>query len=397
MNTSGSPRPTAPPVVLDAAAGVPWHPDVRAAYLAAVEDGWADPDRRAAAPTRARALLDAAHAAVARVLGVAPDEVGFTPSGTVAAHAAVLGVATARARLDTAAPHPVRVLAAAVEHSAVLQAARHAVGRGGPGSDLALVAVDPRARVDPQAYAAAVTPATTLACLQSANHEVGTRQPVTEVAAACQAAGVPLLVDAGASLGHDDVPTGWDVLAAGARGWGGPPGVGVLAVRAGTRWRSPWPQDAARPAARHPGSTDLPAVVAAAVALELAVASRAAQDQYRRALVDRVRRRVAAEVPDVDVLGDPDDRAPHLLTVSCLYVSGEALLDALAREGLVVGSGSACSAASLEPSHVLAAMGALTHGNLRLALPPGTTEESVERLLAVLPRVVADLRREAGR
>jgi cysteine desulfurase len=112
--------------------------------------------------------------------------------------------------------------------------------------------------------------------------------------------------------------------------------------------------------------------------------------------VDRIRADVPASVPDVEVVGDPVDRVPHIVTFSCLYVDGEALLHALDRAGFAVSSGSACTASTMRPSHVLAAMGVLTHGNIRVSLHPGVRDDDVARFLAVLPRVVADLRAEAG-
>ncbi|MCU1674198.1 MAG: aminotransferase class, partial [Frankiales bacterium] len=136
---------------------------------------------------------------------------------------------------------------------------------------------------------------------------------------------------------------------------------------------------------------DLPAVLAAAVGLQAATAEAPREDARLRSLVDRIRARVA-ELPDVDVVGDPVDRLPHLVTFSVLYVEGEALLTALDREGFAVSSGSSCTADSLEPSHVLAAMGALTHGNVRVSLHRGVSEQDVDAFLDVLPRVVADLR-----
>jgi len=145
----------------------------------------------------------------------------------------------------------------------------------------------------------------------------------------------------------------------------------------------------------------VPAAVAAAASLRAVLAERAeaaasGTEDPRRALVARIRERVAATVPDVEVVGDPDDRLPHVVTFSCLYVDGEALLGALDRHGFAVGSGSACTSATLEPSHVLAAMGVLTHGNVRIALPRGVTAEQVDAFLAVLPGVVAQVRGAVG-
>ena len=141
---------------------------------------------------------------------------------------------------------------------------------------------------------------------------------------------------------------------------------------------------------------DVPAVWSAAAALDAVVATREVVGARQHALVARLRREVAARVPDVDVVGDPDDRAPHLLTFSALYVDGETLSLELDRAGFAVASGSACSASSEHPSHVLAAMGALTHGNVRLGLTRTTTEAEVEAFLDVLPGVVAEIRDRLG-
>jgi cysteine desulfurase len=140
----------------------------------------------------------------------------------------------------------------------------------------------------------------------------------------------------------------------------------------------------------------VPLVVAAAAALEDAESTRVQESARLRALVDRIRTRVPALVPDVVVLGDPDDRLPHVVTFSCLYVDGEAVLDALDRAGFAVSSGSSCVADALVPSHVLAAMGALTQGNIRVSLPDGVREDDVDRFLAALPDVVARVRAELG-
>jgi cysteine desulfurase len=269
----------------------------------------------------------------------------------------------------------------AVEHSAVLQAVR-ASGEPAP------VPVDRLGRVDLAEFTAAVArPGVAAAALMSANHEVGTVQPVAAAAEVCAVAGVPLLVDAGQSVGRMPIPDGWSVLTASAHKWGGPPGVGLLAVRAGARFDPPEPA---------PGPASLPLVVAAAAALRAADAEAAREADRLRPLVDRIRTTVAAAVPDVEVVGDPDDRLPHVVTFSCLYVDGEALLHALDRRGFAVSSGSSCTSSTLRPSHVLEAMGVLSHGNIRISLHRETTPEQVDRLLAELPAIVASLRAEAG-
>ena len=223
-------------------------------------------------------------------------------------------------------------------------------------------------------------------------------QPVAEVAAVCQAAGVPLLTDAAQSVGRvpvDVAALGVSVLTASAHKWGGPAGVGVLVVRKGTRWRSPVPYDE-REARRVPGFENVPAIVAAVAALDAVTAEMTARAERDRALIDLVRARLPQLVPDVEVVGDPVERLPHLVTFSCLYVNGEALLTALDAEDFAVSSGSSCTASTLAPSHVLEAMGVLTHGNIRVSLSRSSTAADIERLLAMLPGVVERLRKEAG-
>jgi len=354
-------------VHLDAAAGLPLHPAAGEALLAALDDGWADPAKLYGAGRRARLLLDGAREAVAEQLGARPDEVRFTASGTEAAHLGVLGVQRGRRRVGR------HVLHSAVDHSCVLHAVAFAQ------ADATSVPVDRLGRVHIEGYE--VRPDTALACLISASHEVGTVQPVEAVAA--RLGDVPLLVDASQTVGRMPVPRGWSLLTASAHKWGGPAGVGVLVVRTGTRFGAPVPGEARDTAA-------LPQVLAAAVGLQAAAAEAAAEDARLRPLVDRIRRRVAETVPDAEVVGDPDDRLPHLVSFSSPYADGETLLRGLDREGFAVSSGSSCSASVLEPSHVLAAMGVLSHGHVRVSLHRGTTEQDVERFLEVLPRVVAE-------
>ena len=140
---------------------------------------------------------------------------------------------------------------------------------------------------------------------------------------------------------------------------------------------------------------NVPAALAAAAALQAVVAAREEVNARQAALVDRLRAGVA-RIPDTEVVGDPVERLPHLVTFSFLYVDGEAIVTELDRRGFSVASGSACTASTLEPSHVLAAMGALTHGNVRVSLTAESTEADVDRLLATLPEVVADIRKAVG-
>ncbi|MFE5627022.1 cysteine desulfurase/sulfurtransferase TusA family protein [Streptomyces virginiae] len=370
----------------DSASAAPLHPVARQALQASLDEGWADPARLYREGRRARLLLDAAREAAAEAVGCRADELVFTPSGTHAVHTGIAGVLAGRRRVGD------HLVVSAVEHSSVLHSAAAHEARGGGVSE---VPVDRSGAVSAAGYADALVPATALACLQSANHEVGTVQPVAEVAEVCGAAGVPLLVDAAQSLAWGPVEGAWSVLAASAHKWGGPPGVGLLAVRKGVRFSPQGPADE-RESGRSPGFTNLPAIVAAAASLRAVRAEADAEAARLRVLVDRIRRRVVRLVPDVEVVGDADRRLPHLVTFSCLYVDGEALLHELDRAGFSVSSGSSCTSSTLTPSHVLRAMGVLSEGNVRVSLPPGTPAEEVNAFLEVLPGAVAGVRERLG-
>jgi cysteine desulfurase len=383
---AGTPVTVVDVVYFDAASTEPLHPAARDALVGALEGGWADPQRLYGSARRTRMLLERARTQVAAVIGARPDETSFTSSGTQAVHLGMLGTLHARRRVGR------HLVVSAVEHSSVLHTAGQHERDGGK---VTTVGVDRSGRVDPEEFAAALRPDTALACLQTANHEVGTLQPVAEVAEACRAARVPLFVDAAQSAGRMAIPGGWSVLAASAHKWGGPPGVGVLVVRKNTRWRSPLPEDE-RESRRVPGFENVPAVVAAAAALEAYRAEMDLDAPRLSALVELVRERVPRLVPDVEVIGDPVRRLPHLVTFSCLYVEGEALLTELDRLGFEVSSGSSCTADTLRPSHVLEAMGVITHGNVRVSLSRGARAADVDRFLAVLPGAVDRLRQTSG-
>ena len=363
---------------VDTASSEPLHPAARDAMLAALDQGYADPRRLHSPARNARLILDNARQAVAEALGVRRDEVSFTSSGTDAVHRGLLGLVRGSKRGKV-------VVHSRVEHSAVL----HALAWGAE-SDPVGVMGDGRV-CDGDLVEHAMGPGVAAVALQSANHEVGTVQPVGELELPD---GVPLFMDACASMGRFPLPDGWSVAAGSAHKWGGPAGVGVLLVRKGTSWRTPFPQDD-RVDERVSGFENVPAILGAAAALQAVVAERDVVNARQHALVDRIRAAVAG-IPDTEVVGDPVDRLPHVVTFSFLYVDGEALVDALNRRGFEVASGSACTASTLEPSHVLAAMGALTHGNVRVSLTRDATETDVDGFLAVLPGVVQEIRREAG-
>ncbi|MET8290744.1 aminotransferase class V-fold PLP-dependent enzyme [Streptomyces sp. NPDC005132] len=370
----------------DAASAAPLHPVARQALQASLDEGWADPARLYREGRRARLLLDAAREAAADAVGCRPDELVFTSSGTRAVHSGIEGALAGRRRVGR------HLIVSAVEHSSVLHSAEVHEAAGGT---VAHVPVDRAGAVSPSAYADALRPDTALACLQSANHEVGTEQPVAAVAHACRAAGVPLLVDAAQSLAWGRIEGDWSLLTASAHKWGGPSGVGLLVVRKGVRFAPQGPLDE-RESGRAAGFENIPAVVAAAAALRAVRAQAAVEAARLRELTDRIRARVPELVPDVEVVGDPVGRLPGVVTFSCLYVDGESLLHELDRAGFSVSSGSSCTSSTLTPSHVLKAMGVLSEGNVRVSLPPGTPSDDVDRFLSVLPAAVSAVREKLG-
>lgn len=376
------------PGYFDYASTAPLHPAALNALLAAYDEGWADPSRLYGVARRARIALDDARARVAAAIDARPDEVSFTASGTTSVHTALAGALRGRARVGST------LVTSAVEHSSVLALGRAHADAGG---DFVTIPVDGVGRVELEEFTAAVTGQTAVASLQHANHEVGTVQPVAALAAHCASVGVPLHVDAAQSVGRIPVSMsdlGASLLSASAHKWGGPPGVGVLVVRKGVRWRSTAPEDE-RESRRVPGFENVPAIVAAAAALEARLAEMGDEAARLSEWVDRIRAQISACLADVEVVGDPVGRLPHLVTFSCLYVDGETLLHALDRACFAVSSGSSCTSSTLSPSHVLEAMEVLTHGNIRVSLGRGTTEDEVARFLDVLPQIVNDIRAKA--
>src|SRR5215475_5772010 len=302
----------------DAASAEPISPVAREALFAALDDGWADPVRLHREGRRASLLLDQARERMAGLIRCRADELAFTSSGTAAAHLAVTGAISAR---QSASRGPGHVVVSAVEHSSVLNAAAQAELTG---TEVTIAGVGANGRADVAGFTDAIRrERTVLACLQSANQEVGTIQPVQEIAAECKAAGVPLFMDAAASVGRAALPAEWSLLAASGHKWGGPPGVGVLVIRKSVRWRAPVPAGS-REGHRVPGFPNLPAILSAAAALEACAAERDQAEIALRGLTGLIRDRLAAAVPDCVVHGTAANALPHIVTFSCLYVDGEA-------------------------------------------------------------------------
>jgi cysteine desulfurase len=368
---------------LDSASSEPLHPAARAALLAAIDRGYADPRRLHGPGRSARLLLDNAREVVAQCLAVRPDEVSFTGSGTEAVHRGLLGLHRGRTRLADTIAH------SAIEHSAVLEAVRWSLA---PSRSLRVDRAGLVSTAEAQAAVADTSRPLTVAAVQLANPEVGVIQPITELAEVL--GDVPLFMDACAATGRIPWPVGWQVAAASAHKWGGPAGVGLLVVRKGARWRNPFPADD-RVDPRVSGFENVPAALAAAAALQAVVGEQTETAARHAVLSSRLREELAA-MPDLDLVSSAAGGLPHLVAFSCLYVDGEALVTGLDQRGFGVASGSACTSSTLSPSHVLEAMGVLTHGNVRVSWGARTTLADVTAFASALREVVGGLRAGLG-
>jgi len=364
-------------VYLDHASTSPLRPAARAAMVEWL-DRVGDPGRIHAEGLAARYAVEQARTQVAELLGARNREVCFTSGATEAIAAACWG----------AAERGAHQVVPAVEHSAVrLAAERH--------GDVTSVAPDATGRTDPDAVLAAVRPDTAVVHLQWGNHEVGTLQPVAEVAAACRERGVLVHVDAAQAAGRVPIDfrgLGIDLLSVSAHKLGGPPGVGALLIRRGLRLR-PLLVGGDQERARRAGAENVPGLVGfGAACAELAAPGRldAEADDQRR-----LSTRILASLPEgLTLYGSPDDerRLPHLVCLGVEGIEPQAVLLGLDRYGIAAHSGSACASEGLEPSPVLAAMGVDAHHSLRLSTGWSSADADVDRLLDALPRVVAELR-----
>ena len=364
----------------------------RSAWEASAQQAWADPTRLHHAGRRAGLVLDAARASLAHSLTetcsttIEPEHVWFAGSVRLAVSAAIRGAIDGAHRL---VDRP--ILASAVETAAVLDTledrARHDPRIPPPR----LIGVDALGRVALGELTEALEAGAAGVCLQIANQEVGTRQPVSAVAELTDARAIPLICDATGMAGRATIPSGWTHLIVDARDWAGPPGVAALVVRPDLPWTPP-PGTARGWLA---GPADIPGAAAAAMSLEQVVPAMPGESALARALIARIRTQVAL-LPDVEVLGDAQDRLPHVVTFSVLYVAGEALVHELDRRGFAVASGSACVSEEARPSHVLSAMGAYTSGNVRISLPLGIRPDTVDGFLQALPEAIRTVRPETA-
>ena len=336
----------------------------------------------------AKAALDDARSAVAALLGARPNDVIFTGSGTEADNLAIRGVAEAS---PTAGRR--HLIASAIEHEAVLNTLKALSKRGWTTT---LLPVGDAGVVEPAALEAALTDDTALVSVMHANNEIGTLQPIAELAGIAHRRGAVFHTDAVQTAGKlplDVGALGVDLLSISAHKFNGPKGVGALWIRRGMRLVAPT-TGGRQERNRRAGTENVPAIVGLGVAARLAAAKLSREAARLRTLRDRLESSLLDRVPDTAVNGG-GERVPNTTNISFHGVEAEALLIALDLEGIAVSTGSACSSGTLEPSHVLRAMGLTprrAQSSIRFSLGLGNTDDEIDRLVGVLPPLVARLR-----
>jgi cysteine desulfurase len=335
---------------------------------------------------RARQAVDEARGQVARLVGCAESELLFTGGGTEAVNTAIRGIYAARSPRR-------RIVTTTVEHSA---AREQCAQMAKEGAEVIEIPVDRRGALDFDALEAAVTDDTALVTTMWANNETGVLFEVDRIAAVCKAKRVPFHCDGTQAVGKipvDVAALGVDAMSFAAHKFHGPKGVGALFTRRGIRFR-PLIIGGPQERGRRGGTENVPGVVAMGKAAELAV--EALKEMPRvAALRDRLEQGILSTIPNSAVNGRTDLRLPNTTNIGFARLEAEAILILLSEQGVCASAGAACSSGSLEPSHVLKAMGIderLAHGAIRFSLSRYTTDAEVDRALQILPGVITKLR-----
>jgi len=376
-------------IYFDHNATTPVHPDVADVMGRVLREHYGNASSVHRLGQEAKAVLDEARTSVATLIGAEPSELVFTSGGTEADNLAIRGVAEALE--PTGRRH---LIATAIEHEAVLVTLKALARRGWRTT---LLPVGLTGIVEPGALEDALTDDTAVVSVMHANNELGTVQPVAELARLAHARGALFHTDAVQSIGKlrvDARELGVDLLALSAHKFNGPKGAGALWIRRGTRL-TPILTGGKHERTRRAGTENVPAIAGLGAAARLAMAKGAAEGERVAVLRDRLEEGILARVPGTVVNGAREPRVPNTTNISFERVEAESLLIALDLEGIAVSTGAACSSGTLEPSHVLRAMGLPTHraqNSIRFSLGAGNTEEEVDYLLEKLPNAVDKLR-----
>jgi cysteine desulfurase len=376
------------PVYFDYGATTPCDPEVVAAMLPYFSDRFGNPSSMHAFGQEAKGSVEEAREGIAAFLGAAPGEIVFTSGGTESNNMAVKGAAYARRGKGN------HIITSQIEHHAVLEPCHFLEQEG---FEVTILPVDGDGLINPDDVRRAITDQTILISIMHGNNEIGTIQPLAEIGRIARERGVYFHTDAVQTLGHlpfsvDDLHV--DLLSASAHKLYGPKGIGLLYVRKGTRL-TPFMHGGEQENRRRASTHNVPGIVGFAKAIELARGSLEKEVRDLTAFRDKLIGGFQKEMDQVKLNGHPTQRLPNNVNISIAHVEGEGMLLSLDMLGIACSTGSACSSASLAPSHVLMAIGLpheLAHGSLRFSMGRPTTAADVDRLLETLPPVVAKLR-----
>jgi cysteine desulfurase len=375
-------------VYLDYAATTPTDPEVLKAMEPYFFDKFGNASSIHTFGQEAKKAIEDAREKTAVFLGAKPEEIIFTSGGTESDNTAIEGVAYA---LEKKGNH---IISTAIEHHAVSEPCKFLEKKG---LRVTFVGVDKYGLVSPDDIKRAITDKTILISVMHANNEIGTIQPIAEIGSIAREAGVYFHTDAVQTVGHIPVNVNElnvDLLSLSAHKFYGPKGVGALYVRKGTRLE-PFLHGGDQERGRRASTQNTPGIVGLGEAIELCGLKMAQEASFQAKLRDRIINELAASIPEIYLNGHPIKRLPNNVNFSIKYIEGESILLNLDMLGIAASTGSACTSTSLEPSHVLLAIGLaheLAHGSLRLSLGRWTKEDDIDYLLEHLPAVAQKLR-----
>ncbi len=376
-------------VYFDHSATTPVHPEVVEEMCRFLKDNFGNPTSLHYFGREARKAMEEAREKVAAAIGANPAEIVFTSGGTEADNMAIHGVAyTNRNRGN-------HIITSAVEHHAVLNTVK-ALGK--QGFTVTILPVDQYGMVSVEDVAAAITDKTILITIMHANNEVGTIMPIAEIGRLARERGIIFHTDAVQSFGKIPVNVdelNVDLLTISGHKIYGPKGAGALYIRKGTRWRQTLFHGGAQERLRRAGTENTPGIIGLGKAAELAIANMEQESACLTRLRDKLIREVTSKIDHVRLTGHPTKRLPNHASFCFEFIEGESMLLSLDLQGIAASSGSACTSGSLEPSHVLLAMGIpheVAHGSIRITLGRDNTEEDIDYFLEVMPPIVERLR-----
>ena len=334
----------------------------------------------------AKKAMEEARASIAASIGADTGEIIFTGGGSESDNLAIRGAMEAYGKKH--------IITSAIEHHAVYDTVKLLAKKG---FEYTILPVDEHGLVDPEAVRQAIRPDTGLVTIMHGNNEIGTIEPIGEIGAICREKGILFHTDAVQTVGHIPLNVkaiGVDLMSFAAHKFNGPKGVGGLYIRAGVRL-APQITGGAQERKRRAGTEPVASIVGMAKALELSIKEMPEQMAQLAKLREKLITGLMASIPDTKLNGHPTKRLPGNVNISYRYVEGESLLLHLDINGIAASSGSACTSGSLEPSHVLLAIGLsheIAHGSVRMSLGLYNTEQEVDRVVEVFPGIVEKLR-----